>query len=82
MLAVLVCLRGTEPLHLDQFGDAVRPRLGDGDQRGIGEDAIRGELLIGRLLAPPLAEHRHRVLVKGRRAVEMPANLAFGGPGE
>ena len=79
VLAVLVYLRRAKALHLDQLPDAARACLGDGNQRGIGEHAVRGEFLVGRLLASPLPEHRHRLIVECRRAVKMPTDLAFGG---
>jgi hypothetical protein len=78
VLAVPVCLRRTETLHFDQLPDAAGSRLGNGDQCGVGEHTVRGKLLISRLLAPPLTEHRHRVIIECRRATQVAADLALG----
>jgi hypothetical protein len=42
VLAIPVYLRRPKALHLHQLPHAAGARLGNGDQRGIGEDTVRG----------------------------------------
>src|SRR4029453_18739140 len=77
MVAVPVCLCGTKALHFDQLPEAARPRLGNGYQRCVGEHAVRGELLVGGLLATPLPQHRHSLIIERCGTAQMPAYLAL-----
>jgi len=82
VLAVPVRLRPAEPLDLDQIHDGLWPRLGNSDQCGVGEHALRRKLLVVCLLAPPFLEHDHRALIVGCWAPQVSAHLALGRLGQ
>lgn len=78
-LTVAIRFNLPDPGELQQFLHRAGRGLGDGLERGIGEDD-EGRLagLIRRGLAPFL-QRREKLLVVGHLAVDVPTEFAFGG---